>query len=57
MDDDYYIEDGRVVFSAAYHRRRGVCCGNGCRHCPFDHVNVPGATEVGTRADWEKKLP
>ena len=57
MDDDYYTEDGRVVFSAAYHRRRGVCCGNGCRHCPFDHVNVPGATEVGTRADWEKKLP
>jgi hypothetical protein len=26
------------VFTADYLRRRGYCCGNGCRHCPF-----PGA--------------
>jgi len=39
--EDYYIEAGRYVFTAAYHRRRGVCCGNACRHCPFNFVNVP----------------
>ncbi len=32
---DYYIEDGRWVFTAAYHRKRGHCCKNVCRHCPF----------------------
>jgi len=32
---DFYIEGGRVVFTAQYHQRRGYCCGNGCRHCPF----------------------
>ncbi|MBI1371920.1 MAG: hypothetical protein GC159_04055 [Phycisphaera sp.] len=35
--EDYYRDAlGRVVFTAAYHLRRGSCCGNGCRHCPFD---------------------
>jgi hypothetical protein len=33
--DSYIDNDGRVVFTAAYHLRRGHCCGNGCRHCPF----------------------
>ena len=28
------------VFTSAYLLRRGVCCGSGCRHCPFDHENV-----------------
>lgn len=22
-------------------RARGWCCGNRCRHCPYDHENVP----------------
>ena len=22
-------------------RARGWCCGNGCRHCPYGHENVP----------------
>jgi diphthamide synthase (EF-2-diphthine--ammonia ligase) len=32
---DYYIENGRWVFTAAYHQKRGHCCENVCRHCPF----------------------
>jgi len=39
--DDYYLENGFVVFTAAYHLKRGSCCGNACRHCPYDYVNVP----------------
>ncbi|KAA6456941.1 hypothetical protein DYQ86_24175 [Acidobacteria bacterium AB60] len=39
--EDYYIEDGLIVFTAAYHLKRGYCCGSGCRHCPYEHVNVP----------------
>lgn len=36
----YYLEDGLMVLTEYYHRARGRCCGNACRHCPFDHVNV-----------------
>ena len=36
----YYMEDGFMVFSELYHQSRGKCCGNACRHCPFDHENV-----------------
>ena len=32
---DYYVEDGRWVFTAEYHRRRAYCCRSGCRHCPY----------------------
>ncbi|MGN6505628.1 MAG: DUF5522 domain-containing protein [Tepidisphaeraceae bacterium] len=33
--DDGYFENGRWVFSAAHHLRRGFCCQNRCRHCPY----------------------
>lgn len=32
---DYSIEAGNLVFSRWYHLKRGSCCGNGCRHCPY----------------------
>lgn len=32
---DYYTENGMFVFTAAYHLKRGYCCKNGCRHCPY----------------------
>ena len=40
-EDFYYSEQGLIVLTASYHLERGYCCGNGCRHCPYDHVNVP----------------
>lgn len=33
--DFYYNEQGLLVFTAQYHLKRGYCCKNGCRHCPF----------------------
>ena len=34
---DYYLdENGLMVFTAAYHLKRGYCCKNACRHCPYD---------------------
>ena len=33
---DYYFDDlGRYVFTEAYHLKRGYCCGNDCKHCPW----------------------
>ena len=40
LNVDYYIENGRWVFTEVFHQKRGTCCGSGCRHCPFEHVNV-----------------
>lgn len=34
-------ETGFQVMTELAHRQRGYCCGNACRHCPYDHVNVP----------------
>ena len=34
-NEDYYYEKGFMVFTAAYHLKRGYCCKNLCRHCPY----------------------
>jgi Family of unknown function (DUF5522) len=34
--EDYYLtSDGFIVFTEAYHLKRGYCCQSGCRHCPW----------------------
>ena len=35
---DYYVENGLMVLSEDYLRRRGYCCKNGCRHCPYGYT-------------------
>ena len=40
-EDYYYNEEGYVVLTAKYHLKKGSCCGNGCRHCPYQYINVP----------------
>ena len=37
--EDYYWEGPFMVFTAAYHRKRGYCCQSGCRHCPYDFIS------------------
>ncbi|WP_460996527.1 DUF5522 domain-containing protein [Spirosoma harenae] len=34
-EDYYHTSEGYVVFTAAYHLKRGYCCQNRCRHCPY----------------------
>lgn len=33
---------GLFVMTEAGLRARGTCCGNACRHCPYDWKSVPG---------------
>ena len=40
-EDFYYNEQGYIVLTAKYHLERGDCCGNGCKHCPYNYINVP----------------
>ena len=37
---DYYMEQGKFVFTADYHLKRGYCCNSGCRHCPYKAAEV-----------------
>lgn len=32
---DFVWENGLMVMTAEYLLRRGYCCENGCRHCPY----------------------
>ena len=32
---DYVFENGLLVFTAHYLLKRGHCCQNGCRNCPY----------------------
>lgn len=39
--EDYYVlPNGLLVFTEKYHLKRGFCCGKGCRHCPYEYLNV-----------------
>ncbi|MFC6996975.1 DUF5522 domain-containing protein [Rufibacter roseus] len=33
--DYYYNDQGLMVFTEQYHKRRGYCCRSGCKHCPY----------------------
>lgn len=43
--EDFYFEGPYLVFTAAYHLKRGSCCGSGCRHCPYRESEAPDGEE------------
>jgi hypothetical protein len=55
--DDYYLEDGLMVLTERFHLKRGSCCGNACRHCPYDHLAVPEASQCARRAALDSSPP
>ena len=40
-EDYYFNEDGYIVLTEKYHLQKGFCCGNGCKHCPYNFEAVP----------------
>ncbi|MBK9274393.1 MAG: hypothetical protein IPM49_07615 [Flavobacteriales bacterium] len=45
--DYYFTEEGYLVFTEQYHRKRGYCCQSGCRHCPYGFHDKQGKGKVG----------
>ncbi|WP_158941780.1 DUF5522 domain-containing protein [Granulicella sp. S190] len=39
LPEDFYYEGPYLVFTAAYHRKRGYCCNSDCRHCPYKSLD------------------
>ncbi len=33
--EDFYMENGYRVMTEKFLVKRGYCCSNGCRHCPY----------------------
>lgn len=36
-DDFYWNEKGYRVFTEKYLKKRGYCCKNDCKHCPYGY--------------------
>ena len=32
---DYIVENGLLIFTAHYLKKRGYCCENRCKNCPY----------------------
>lgn len=57
----FYIdpETGYKVIPSHVHTKRGTCCGNMCRHCPYAWVNVKyysDKSEEQRKNDWNKSV-
>lgn len=37
---DFYFENGLMVLTAHFLLKRGYCCDNGCRHCPYQKAET-----------------
>ena len=44
----FYEENGCKVMTEEFHKQRGFCCGNGCRHCCYWPRHTKGATIIKT---------
>lgn len=44
--DFYYSDEGYMVFTEQYLRKRGYCCQSGCRHCPYGYNKKTGRFDL-----------
>jgi hypothetical protein len=49
--EDFYWEGTVMVFTARFLSRRGYCCGNGCRHCPYGFEKEGREDEVVEKSE------
>lgn len=43
---DYYIEGGRLIMTENYLKKRGICCGSGCKNCPYEPQHQKGNEKI-----------
>mgnify|MGYP003641144321 CR=1 FL=1 len=59
-EDFYYDEQGLMVLTAAYLKKRGHCCHSDCRHCPYaasSDDDIPAELSLAKEEDpYEKYL-
>lgn len=50
-DIDFYLENGNIVLTRAYHLKRGRCCGSNCRHCPYEQSRKLQKTPIKAQTE------
>lgn len=51
---DYYFDKGAIVLTEYYLKKRGKCCGSGCRECPYWPRHTKGNTVFRDEEDNKK---
>lgn len=44
-DEFYHSAEGYIIFTEKYLLKRGYCCQNGCKHCPYGFNKKTGRKE------------
>ena len=47
---------GYKVIPSHVHAKRGTCCGNMCRHCPYGWTKVKAIPEAGKLEMWRSRV-
>jgi hypothetical protein len=55
-EDFYYDPDGKMVLSEKFLLKRGYCCGNGCRHCPYKNKTLSELEAVAHPKGLQKRI-
>ncbi len=59
-EDFYYDDEGLMVLTASYLRKRGHCCHSDCRHCPYNEnsaSDIPLELKIQSEEDpYEKYI-
>jgi hypothetical protein len=55
QDDFYYSPEGYIIFTEKYLLKRGYCCQNGCRHCPYGFNKKTGRFDRDKKNDQTEK--
>ena len=53
LSKDHYTDaNGNMIFTERFLLKQGCCCGNGCKHCPYDPESTAGGDSL--RPDIEE---
>lgn len=53
--EDYYLENGKWVFTTKYLLDRGFCCQSGCRHCPYGFSRENSPQMKKAISNWQNR--
>ena len=46
-EPEFYKDDsGNIVMTESFHIKRGKCCGNNCKDCPYEPLYEKGNTNL-----------
>lgn len=53
-EDYYFNEQGLMVFTEKWHLKRGYCCNNGCKHCPYKKTEAKNPEDSNSKSKLDQ---